>query len=669
MTALQFRLNSPRPSLQVLDCRDRLITEIRFGGPEAETGYWPVVPVPSRVAATVIAVEDHRFYRHPGVDPLAVFRAIVQNLGSRRRVSGASTIAMQVARLQRPAERTYWNKFHEALDAVIMTVVYGRQRVLDQYLRLAPYGNGIRGIGYAARVYFDKPVDDLSWAEIAFLSAIPQQPGRMNPRTPGGRVRIVKRARRILERVRETGLLTDDEFHRATRQVAELTLAPRSGRPLEAIHLALYFEHLLQDYDAGDTPARCRIATAIDLDLQAAIAEHARMWVDAWAVSGAQNAAVIVVDARTRSVVASVGSTGYFNAARDGAIDYTRVKRSPGSTLKPFIYALAVEAGYLTAESRLVDGRILSGGFKNYDRAWLGDISMAQALASSRNVPAVHVLRRTGIHRMYGCFADLELHDYETSSDRYGLGMAIGGLPVTPADLARAYTVFIDAGRLHQLNYYTRQDPGPARRIFSPETTAVINRVLSDPMARLPSFSRMGPLEYDYPVAVKTGTSEGCRDAWTVAWSPEYLVVTWLGRPDGAPMRQVSGYRAAAELTHVIMDQLHAGETIASGTRFPVMEPVDEGSTPFFAGGVRIVSPENHCTYFFDPETPRDRSTLILAADTDPGTGRITWEIDGVAYHTGSADSTVTWPMSPGRHTIRALAENGWNDSVQIIVQ
>ncbi|MBN1296821.1 transglycosylase domain-containing protein, partial [bacterium] len=182
-------LQSASPTVQILDCHDRVICEIRDGGEDAEAGYWKLRVIPPRVAATVISVEDRRFYWHKGVDPIGIIRAILQNLQAGRRISGASTLAMQVARLQQPKDRTITNKLREMVDAVLMTTRFGRNRIVIHYLRIAPYGNGIRGIGYASRAYFDKPVEDLSWAEIAFLCAIPQQPNRMNPRTAAGRSR------------------------------------------------------------------------------------------------------------------------------------------------------------------------------------------------------------------------------------------------------------------------------------------------------------------------------------------------------------------------------------------------------------------------------------------------------------------------------------------------
>jgi len=664
-------LESPLPTLLILDCHDRYICEVRDGGNDAEAGYWSINPIPSRVAATVQAVEDHRFNWHPGVDPFAVFRAVIQNIRSGYRVSGASTIAMQVARLQRPAERTYYNKIRETIDAVSMTIRFGRTRVMDHYLRIAPYGNGIRGLGYASRYYFNKPVEDLSWAEIAFLSAIPQQPNRMNPRTASGRTNVVNRARQILDIVFERQMMTSHQYLRAKDQVPGLVLCQPNRQSLNCIHLALRYEKIFNNPDNRQKLRSPCIQTAIDLDIQEMIAEENRMCVDAWSVSGAGNGAVMVIDTTTREVISLVGSTDYFDVTRAGAIDYTDVSRSPGSTLKPFIYALALDKSIVEANSYIADDTQHSSGFRNFDREYLGRISLRKALGSSRNIPAVNLLKKTGVYRTYGCFADLYLHDYQKSCDVYGLGMAIGGLPVTMEKLARAYTVFTNAGNLEDLQWYKSDMGVRSRSIFSQKTVSRINDFLSDPLARLPSFPRMGHLEFEYPVAIKTGTSEGCRDAWAVAWTSRYMVITWTGRPDGQPMREVSGYRVSADLAHVIMDKLQRDK----GCEVFETNPIEEKDTEIIevvSDSIEITSPEDGGMYYFDPEIPDNLSTILLAAEVNTEKiTRLTWEIDGTPLQTVKAPFTSRWLMKPGIHQIRIhSADNpGSHDEIQISVR
>src|SRR5205823_1082062 len=214
-----------------------------------------------RVVAATLAVEDRRFWRHPGVDPLAVVRGVGQNLRAGRRASGASTIAMQVARLERPGPRTYPRKLVEALAALALTARYGHAAVLAHYLRIAPYGNRVRGIAYAARRYLGKPVEDLSWAETAFLVAIPQAPARMNPYRERGRARAAERGRRILDTLLAGNVLGRDEYELAVRQIAALRIPPLGRRPSDALHAVLHLERLFRD---GASPPAPLVDTTLD---------------------------------------------------------------------------------------------------------------------------------------------------------------------------------------------------------------------------------------------------------------------------------------------------------------------------------------------------------------------------------------------------------------------
>src|SRR5439155_10717392 len=241
LLAARVRLVAPAPTLLLRDAHGRFLAEV----PDArdpEVGYWPLARLPPRVVAATLAVEDRRFWRHPGVDPLAVVRGVGQNLRAGRRASGASTIAMQVARLERPGPRTYPRKLIEALAALALTARYGHAAVLAHYLRIAPYGNRVRGIAYAARRYLEKPVEDLSWAETAFLAAIPQAPARMNPYREPGRTRAAERGRRILDALLAARVLGRDEYDLAVRQIAALRIPPLGRRPPEALHAVLHLE-------------------------------------------------------------------------------------------------------------------------------------------------------------------------------------------------------------------------------------------------------------------------------------------------------------------------------------------------------------------------------------------------------------------------------------------
>jgi penicillin-binding protein 1C len=554
---LALDLRGPSPSYLLLDRQGRFIAEIAEG--EDGYGYWPVQELPPRVAAAALALEDRHFDNHPGIDPLAVARAAYQNLSEGKRVSGASTIAMQVARLLDPGERSYWHKLREAWRALVLTARYGRGEILAAYLRLVPYGNRVHGIAYAARRYLDKPVTDLSWAEIAFLSAIPQAPTLMNPFREDGRRRAIARGRRILEKLQDNGLLTAEEFEVAREQIGALQLPEAPVRPAHSLHAVFKLKRLLAGVP-GKGAEPYRIVTTLDLNLQESVAAMAGEAVSEWENRGVGNAAVVLVDRRTNGVLAWLGSTNYFDHSQAGALDFAQAPRSPGSTLKPFFYALAYDQGKMTPATILDDLPSAGEGIVNADKAYLGPLLPRQALANSRNIPVARLLRDIGLEEGYSFLEELGLHRHERPARHYGLGLVIGAMPVTLESLVQAYSVLANDGRWQSLNWYVGHR-GSERQLLSPGTARLVTLHLSDAGARLPSFPRMGSTEYKFPVALKTGTSQGLRDAWVVAYSQRYLLGIWVGHPDARPMHEITGATSAAELAKRILNMLHSDQS------------------------------------------------------------------------------------------------------------
>ena len=240
-----------------------------------------------------------------------------------------------------------------------------------------------------------------------------------------------------------------------------------------------------------------------------------------------------------------------------GAIDFTRVSRSPGSTLKPFIFALALHSGRLTPADVMEDLPEGAAGIGNADRNFLGPLLPRQALANSRNVPAANLLRKVGLDSGFEFFRDLGLHRLDAAAQSFGLSMAIGSLPTSLDRLLRAYGALADEGMLRDLVWYDGQPTAPARRLLPADVARQVTLFLSDPLARLPSFPRYGTTEFPFAVALKTGTSQGYRDAWTVLWSRDYMIGVWLGRADAGTMREVSGARVAAGLAKALALRLH----------------------------------------------------------------------------------------------------------------
>lgn len=557
---IRAQLQAPDPTLLLMDRNGYFLAQV---GEENNQGfgYWPIEKLPHRVVAATLAIEDKRFWSHPGIDPIAIARAFYLNLKNQRHVSGASTIAMQVARMQSPGKRTYARKVVEALTALFSTVRYGREEVLRHYLRIVPYGNQCHGISHAARQYLDKPVADLSWSEIAFLSAIPQSPSHMNPYMSKGRIRAVKRGKRILRFLKQKEVINKQEYSLAIRQIENLQIPYHRERPLSCLHAILNLEQQFSKNPQWRASHKEPVVyTTLDTKLQDRIDDISTRMLNRWRNHGAENVAVVVVKRKSREVLAWFGSIDYFSK-NAGAMDFTRIPRSPGSALKPFIYAMGLDRGTISPVTIMDDLQSVSHGIQNMDNLFLGPLLPRQALANSRNVPAVNLLKAIGMDEVFFQFKELNLHKGQKAANYFGPCMAIGCLPVTLKDMVTAYCGLANDGILKDLIWFAGQPENEGKKVFSAESARLVTLFLSDPMARIPSFPRMGTTEFSFPVAIKTGTSQGFRDAWAMAFSRDYVVGIWVGRHDALPMNQLGGAGSAAHLAQAILNDLHPKET------------------------------------------------------------------------------------------------------------
>ncbi len=613
-------LIAPAPTPVLTDRHGVFLTQIGHEetgahGRYVEYGYWPVSPIPDRVARATLGLEDRRFWQHPGVDPIALVRAAWQNISSGRRVSGASTIAMQIARMQHPRERSLWAKVVEAGTAIALTLRYSRPELLAHYLRLVPYGNGSHGIAHAARWYFDKPVEDLGWAEIALLSAVPQAPTLHNPMTVQGMARAVRRAGQALDELARQGEIPPDELAVARTQLTQMR-PPHAPRRPDAYQAILRLREMVGRDGARDLdPRDPRVRTRIDLGMQQQVTQLLRQLLPEWREAGAQQAAAMVVQRRTREVLAAVGSVGYADTP-GGAIDFTRIERSPGSTLKPFIYALALERNQMDPASILGDMPEGAAGISNVDGRFLGPLLPRQALANSRNVPATNLLRRVGIQSGFSFLRELGVHNQIAPAEDFGLSMVIGSLPTSMDHLLRAYGALAEDGMLADLDWYQGAPRAAPQRVLSTRTARQITQFLSDPLARMPSFPRFGATEYPFAVALKTGTSQGYRDAWIVAWSQDYMVAVWVGRADAGTMVQLSGGRVAASMAQAILLKLHEatpGDLL--DTHFPAPEGLTQVELCAFTGLLNVGACNQTFQEYVDPANMPAPELVRVAED------------------------------------------------------
>lgn len=550
-------LTSPGPTPIIEDANGKYLTE--GSGDLSKLGYWSFPgKVPERVEKALISIEDKRFYSHNGIDLKAILRVIRENLFNNGR-EGGSTLPMQVVRIQKSSRRNAFNKGIEALTATLMIHRYGHEKVLRHYMKIVPMGRRMHGFSYAARRYFKKPIEDLSWAEASLLAGLPKAPGRMNLFRYRGMKYAVERGSLVLKRLLNQGYITAHQYTESLDEIKEFKALGIETRPTESYHYILRLNEEFQKREIKNINSTTR--STLDGELQVYLRDYINSTFSDLAAMDADNIAVIVAD-KTGSILGYIGSQNYYNKKHHGFINYANTRRSSGSTLKPFLYVKGLDTGDFTPGSivddlpiQIMDGK---GSFvaANFDDNFLGPMLYRTSLANSRNIPSVRILESIGLSRIYDYFYNLNFVHKDRSPSYYGYGMIIGGLYVTLEDLVKAYGSLATDGKRYNLRWFENDTHENGISAGTPYATSLVGQFLSDPIARLPSFNRLGPLEYPYPVAIKTGTSQGFRDAWVLAYSSEYIVGLWLGRHDNKKMNHVSGGTAAKTLKP-IMDYLH----------------------------------------------------------------------------------------------------------------
>ncbi|MGK5094724.1 transglycosylase domain-containing protein [Deltaproteobacteria bacterium TL4] len=623
----KIQLTAPLSTPLIEDRQGQFITEGNSSY-QQDLGFWEIKgELPERMKQALLVIEDRRFYKHQGVDLRALFRASWYTLTHDTR-QGASTLAMQIIRMQNPGERTYWHKLWEMIAALGLIHKYGYDAVLRHYLKIAPQGNRIHGVSYAARKYFQKPLSDLSWSEAAVLASLPKAPGSMNVYNYYGFQKALTRANLILELLKQHKFLNQEEYQASTRELKNLPMPVKIAQPYHSYHAIIKMKQALQQLP-GFAYAQ-PLHSGMDLRIQSEIDTLASATIRQLRLQGAGNVSVIVTEKATGLIVGYLGSEFYYDDWYAGAIDYASVPRSSGSTLKPFIYALGLEGKYFTPSSILTDLPLTihySGGnysVRNFDEKYLGPVIYRKALANSRNVPAVQILRAIGLEETYQLFDRLGLIKDSKPADYYGLGMAIGGLYVTLEDLVRAYGVLANEGMSFNQHWFVKDSNASRTRLLSEETTRQISLFLSDPQARLPSFPRKTMLEYPFPVAVKTGTSQGFRDAWTLAYSSRYIVGAWIGHHNNEPMKHVSGIDTA-RLVKQILVFLHPEESRGiHETPFPPPQGYESVKLCGLNGQPATEAcPEVFLEYFLPDLAPKKKGEFQQKIVVDQRTGTV----------------------------------------------
>jgi penicillin-binding protein 1C len=597
----------------------------------------------------LLAYEDKRFYSHSGVDPLAVARAAASAVSAGRVVSGASTLTMQTARLLEPRPRNLGSKVIECLRAWQLERRYSKDEILELYLTLAPYGGNLEGVRAASWAYFGREPENLSPDQIALLIALPQSP---EARRPDLRPENAIEARkRVLDRLAAEGVFAAD----LAAESAEYPAPRRRDFPALAWHAS------------EEAVARARddahIVTTLDYPLQKELEALA-------ARSGSRRdgvqVAILAVDIETREVRAAVGSSD--RASAGGWIDLTNRPRSPGSTLKPFIFGLAFDDGVASAGTRIADApkRFASYRPSNFDRTFRGDVTVAEALQHSLNVPAVAALESVGARRFASTLgmAGAGLHMPGDAEDETGLAIALGGAGLTVREIAVLYAALGDGGRARPLKWIKdeseRFDPRreAAVQVMSSESAREIVRILAAspaPDGRMPArLTQNAPA-----IAFKTGTSYGYRDAWAAGVSGGYAVVVWMGRADGAPRPGATGRDVALPVLFEAFDaiaRISPNQASAlsvqdeSADRLPPPPPLE--SFERTNQPPQILFPPDKAEVWAD----RAGASFVLAAQ---GQGRLAWYVDGEPVERTAAGEAVWRPKLPGFYEVRVVDRDG----------
>ncbi|WP_118976674.1 penicillin-binding protein 1C [Taibaiella koreensis] len=489
----------------------------------------------------IVFKEDKYFYRHAGINPLAVIRAGWNNLFRLKRTSGASTITMQVARLLSPKKRSYGNKLIEMFRALQLEGHYNKDEILQLYLNLVPYGSNIQGVKAASLLYFGKTPDQLSLAELTALSVIPNRPNSLVIGKDNNRILAVRN--KWLERFGAAGLFAPDVIRDA---LAEPLDAYRHNPPRTAPQMAL---RLRRAY-----PGVLDITATIDAGLQRKAEELAAQYVSALKLHQIHNAAVIVIDNRDRQVKGYIGSSDFFDKEHHGQVDGVQALRSPGSALKPLLYGLAFDKGLATPKTVINDVPIDMKGYtpENYDLDFRGKVTVEEALRQSLNIPAVKLLNALGTPVFINELHAAGFRSVWDSRKKLGLSMILGGCGVQLDEMAALYCTFAHEGLYRPLQWRIDKQSNSARhtdtlRLLSPGANYMLSQILSE--LRRPDLPNNFANAANIPhVAWKTGTSYGRRDAWSIGYNQRYTIAVWIGNFSGQGAPDLNGAGTATPL-------------------------------------------------------------------------------------------------------------------------
>jgi len=496
---------------------------------------------------SVIANEDRYFYRHPGVNPISLVKAAVVNVREGRIVRGGSTITMQIARMIEPKSRTMPNKLLEIFRAFQLELRFSKSELLEMYFNLAPYGGNIEGVGAAAHFYFDKEPFKLTWSEAALLTAVPGSPEKLRPD------KCLKcgerRSQVILKRLRDLELIPSKEYLAA---LSEKLPSQRLSIPNRAPHWSVSLQ--------AKYPDSGTLISTINCEKQFVCERLAQLYGQKYKTKDIHNLAMVVIDNRSSEILALIGSPDFRDSLNNGQVDASMAPRSPGSTLKPFVYAHAFDYGILSPQMMVADIPVNYTGYRpvNYDETYRGVVSVREALIQSLNVPAVNAAGGIGLNELYTLLQNGGISTFERPYYEYGLPLVLGACEIKLTELTNLYATLARKGIYKPLKSLLAEKSNHEVPLFSKGACNLVTDILVD--VRRPDLPEgWESATGRFPIAWKTGTSYGRRDGWAIGYNPEYTVGVWTGNCSGVGSVDIVGAAIAAPIMFDVFSQVAAG--------------------------------------------------------------------------------------------------------------
>jgi penicillin-binding protein 1C len=577
--------------------------------------------IPPQAIDALIATEDRTFFRHHGISVRGIARAVVQNLSTGKVVSGGSTITQQLVRIRlRPTRRTVLYKIREMWLALKVDAWLSKEEILEQYLSSVYFGHQAYGFRSAAQVMLGKEPRELSLGETALLIGLIQSPVGLDPfHSMDG---AIARRGLVLRAMVETGVITEEQA--STSQQEAITLAP-DQTDIRAAHFAFWILGQSQAH-AGET-----LQTTLDGDLQADVQDIVERKLEELKEKNATSSAVLVLDAHTGDILAMVGSRNYFDVLHDGAVNVALSARQPGSSLKPFTYALALSHGD-TAATTVADTEVQllteEGNPytpRNYDYDLHGLVRYREALANSYNIPAVKVLEKIGVETLLDFLRSAGITTLTRKPEFYGLALTLGSGEVRLLELTEAYGIFPRGGTTLHARGLLNDPIVEEKRILDPRVAWIISDILSDPTARLAEFGENSPLAVPpHKVAAKTGTTRNARDNWVIGYTVDRIVGVWVGNADNTPMKGTSGVTGAGPIFHDVME---AALNDLPPKAFPMPEGIVQRTICTLSGKLPTAEcPHTLEEYFVEGTEPQEPDDIYRTAKIDRRNGLLAGE-------------------------------------------